>query len=92
MVRSGEKLLNDFIIFLTICQSGLGLEEAEIVLNNFSSELSPKEKARTIKLYIDLFKEEAAKVSAVTDQILDSSFDDMFNEKNERLESLKDLI
>lgn len=58
----------------------------------FSSELSPKEKERTIKLYMDLFKEEAAKASAVTDQIMDSSFDDMFNEKNERLESLKDLI
>ena len=41
---------------------------------------------------MDLFKEEAAKASAVTEQILDSSFDDMFNEKNERLESLKDLI
>ena len=40
---------------------------------------------------MDLFKEEATKAS-VTDQILDSSFDDMFNEKNERLESLKDLI
>ena len=27
MVRAGEKLMNDLIIFLTVCPNGLGLTE-----------------------------------------------------------------
>jgi len=57
MVRSSEKLLNDLIIFLTVCPNGLGLTEVEIVLSMFPSDLAPSEKAKQIKLYIDMFKE-----------------------------------
>jgi hypothetical protein len=37
MVRSGEKLLNDFIIFLTVLPQGLCLTEAKIVLKMIHS-------------------------------------------------------
>ena len=57
MVRSGEKLLNDLIFFLTICPQGLILPEIEILLNMLPSELSNLIKQERIKQIIDLFKE-----------------------------------
>lgn len=57
MDRSGEKLLNDLIFFLTICPSGLILPEIEILLNMLPSELSIEAKQEKIKQIIDLLKE-----------------------------------
>ena len=61
MVRSGEKLLNDLIIFLTACPHGLDLAEIQILLLKFPSELQPEIRAKKIKLYIDLFREASTK-------------------------------
>jgi hypothetical protein len=59
MGRSGEKLLNDLIIFLTVCPQGLCLTEVKLVLKKFPSSLSTVARAFQIKLYIDLFRESA---------------------------------
>ena len=61
MVRSGEKLLNDLVIFLVVCPHGLGLTEISIVLKMIPSELTLEVKAKKIKLYLDLFRELAQK-------------------------------
>ena len=57
MWQAKEKLFNDLIIFLTVCPSGLGLTEVEIVLRMLPSELSADAKAKQINFYMDIFKE-----------------------------------
>ena len=57
MWQAKEKLFNDFIIFLTVCPSGLGLTEVEIVLRMLPSELSADAKAKHIAFYMEIFTE-----------------------------------
>ena len=61
MVRSGEKLLNDLIIFLTLCPNGLDLDQIQILFKRFPSQLSAEDRSKKIKLYIDLFREASRK-------------------------------
>jgi len=73
MVRSGEKLLNDLIIFLTACPYGLDMAEVQILLQRFPTELSPEARNCKIKLYIDLFREASKKGDGEMPQIEASS-------------------
>ena len=54
--RKGDKLLNDLIIFLTVCPNGLGLTEIEIVLRMIPSELDMDGKNWQIAQYLTMFK------------------------------------
>ena len=91
MVRSGEKLLNDLIIFLTVCPQGLCLSEVEIVLKKFPSSLSTVARAKQIKLYIDLFRE-SAKIKNSSELQLETATSDISSENLERQENLREMI
>lgn len=89
MDRSGEKLLNDLIFFLTICPSGLILPEIEILLNMLPSELSIEAKQEKIKQIIDLLKE----ISVHGDQTCAyGKQSDGSVESLERIEIIRELI
>lgn len=91
MVRSGEKLLNDLILFLTLCPNGLDLTEINILLNKFPSQLSKEEKEEKIKLYIDLFRE-ASTIGEGEQQNTEHSPTKDANESFEKLENLREII
>ena len=60
MVLAGEKLLNDLILFLTLCPNGLGLKEVEIVLHMLpSTELDEIERGDKIELLITMLDDVA---------------------------------
>ena len=82
MWQSKEKLFNDLIIFLTVCPSGLGLTEVEIVLHMLPSELSAETKNLQISFYMDIFQ----KISHNKDSDMSES------ENQERQENMMDVI
>ena len=69
MARSGEKLMNDLIIFLTICPNGLDLFEIEILLKRFPSQLDKGERDTKIRLYLSLFREAACKEEGTAETV-----------------------
>ena len=59
MALSGERLFNDFIIFLTMCPGGLCLYEVELLFEVLPTQMTEAEKSKKIKLYIDMLNCEA---------------------------------
>ena len=92
MVRSGEKLLNDLIIFLTICPNGLDLAEIKILLNQFQTRLTPEEKRKKIELYLDLLTEASTIGDGEATTSLERSPNSVVSESEEKLENLREII
>ena len=68
MVRVNEKLLNDLIIFLTLCPLGLGITEIEVLLNMIPSNLDQDVKESKIALYIKIFKQSLESENLILDE------------------------
>lgn len=92
MIRTNEKLLNDLIIFLTICPQGLGMTELVIVLKLFPTETTVEAKNDQIKLYIEMLQEVGLKSKGnLVEQQHDSS-SERSAELQERRENIKDVL
>ena len=52
-----EKLLNDLILFLTLCPNGLGLTEVAIVLQMLPSKLDENERKDKIEHYCTIMND-----------------------------------
>lgn len=92
MAKSGEKLLNDLIIFLTMCPQGLCLTELQILLKRFPTSLPDKARDEKIKTYTDLFKSFATAKGGSLLQPSRPQSDVISTETSESTESLEEII
>ena len=52
MTQANEELLNNLILFLTMCPKGLNLDEIQLVLESLPSTLTDQKRREKINLYM----------------------------------------